>query len=208
MRTEYDDDRLRRLYASLLTRRASSGAAPDIAVELIQALADGTYEGDDRAEKLDTALRDPRTAAEFQFFLDIARQRPRSAARMQTWLAAAASVLILLSATLVWRAMQPSSPGPARGATADFLVAPPAGATISPATTFVWNRVPESESYRFELIDEQGNLVHEAITRDTSLTVPATAEFGSAATFRWWVTARLRAGTDSTSPARAVTFRR
>ena len=208
MTAEFNDDRLRRLYATLLARRASSGAAPEMAVEEIHALAAGTYEGEDRAEKLEAVLSDPRTAAEFQFFLDIAQHQPRSAAHMQRWLAAAASVTILISATLVWRALQPAAPGPARSTDADFLVAPSAGASVSRAAAFVWHRVAESESYHFELIDEQGNLVHEAITRDTTQNVPATANLGSSATFRWWVTARLRAGTDNTTPPRAVTFRR
>ncbi|MGH7469300.1 MAG: hypothetical protein ACRENP_15215 [Longimicrobiales bacterium] len=208
MTSDYNDDRLRRLYARLQARRSSSDAAPATAVEEIQVLAEGTYAGADRAQKLEAVLSDPRTAAEFQFFLDLAQQQPHSRTWMKPWLAAAASVIMLVTATLVWRATQPVTNDPLRSAAADFLAAPAAGATVSATTPFVWKRIPTAESYQYELIDEQGNLVHEAVTRDTSLTLPATAPVGTDVAFRWWVTARLQAGTDSVSSPRAVTFRR
>jgi hypothetical protein len=44
--------------------------------------------------------------------------------------------------------------------------------------------------------------------RDTSLVLPADVRLGDAATYRWWVTARLRDGTETTASPRAIQFRR
>jgi hypothetical protein len=164
-----DDVKLRTAYAALLERRAAAVSSPDVPIETVQALAEGRYTGSDRVELLETILSDAGTAAEFQFFMDLARERPAAPDR-RGWLAAAAIFTLSLGVAVFWQATRPPPPEPLRGDAAEILIAPAAGATAQTGASFTWRSVAGAEDYRFELIAEDGTAVHEAATTDTTLT--------------------------------------
>ncbi len=203
--TETGEDRLRAAYTKLLARRARETDPPDIPVERVQALAAGEYREDDRAEQLEAVLADARTAAEFEFFRELTRQRPAPRHWLPTWLTAAAAIIVVFGAALIWRATHPVAPDVMRSAGDDFLLAPAADARITAAARFTWQRVSGAETYRLQLIDEEGMAVLDSTVTDTLLVLPAGGKVVTGS-YRWWVTARLRDGTDRSTPARHVTL--
>jgi hypothetical protein len=190
------DPRLQRLYEQALARRV--GAAPDIPVETVHALAAGTFAGSDRLTLLDEVLGHPALAAEFDFFAAMEREagtRSRGPLRRGSpVLALAASVALLIGAGLAWRAMRPGDDVP-RG-TADVLVTqtPVEGTVIGAGSAFAWRPSSGAVSYRVRIIDAGGAEVFSGETRDTLLTLPPEALLPSAANVTWWVAATFPDG--------------
>jgi hypothetical protein len=63
-------------YARLLTERASGITAPDIPLDVMAALAEGRYAGEDRLALLERILAHPDTARELQLLRALAAQAP------------------------------------------------------------------------------------------------------------------------------------
>ncbi len=195
----------KQVYARLLSRR-SADSSPDVPVELVQALAEGRYAGRDRAYLLDRVLAHPDTAAEFQFFADLARERPATPTwRSSAWLAAAAAVLTLIAGGLVVRQWSLPPADVLRSQTADpQLIQPAIGARVQAGSRFVWHAFPQAVSYRFELVDEDADVVARAITRDTTFVLPPDTRLVSGRDYVWWVTALLEGGSERrANPRRA-----
>lgn len=55
--------------------------------------------------------------------------------------------------------------------------------------TFLWHAVPGASRYSFELLDADGNLLHEAAVTDTSLVLPAEVPLAAGTDHRWIVRA-------------------
>lgn len=209
------DERLKSAYASMLARRSASHAPPDIPVETVQALAAGTYRGADRDELLDVTLADARTAAEFEFFLDLAREKPSSVTDrslplrrrsiQRPWMAAAAMLVIVVGTVGVWRAVSSPTADPLRS-DESILIEPAANASIDASSTFVWRRVSDARDYHFELVAADGSVVHQAVTSDTTLLLPMEINIGPG-TYVWWVTTLMRDGSQNRSPSRQVLLR-
>jgi hypothetical protein len=198
-----DADRLRKAYARLLEARAASGNPPDFPVEEVQALAEGTHAGTDREARLDAILADPRTADEFQFFLDLARDRPAARRAPPHWLPIAASLVIATGVLGLWRTLGTGTEEPLRGLDPTVqLIAPAGGAAIEPGTVFVWHPVENASDYRLEVMDEEGNSLVSVLTIDTTYLMPVSHPPAPGIRYRWWVVARLHDGTELRAEAR------
>ena len=122
--------------------------------------------------------------------------RPRAAAPRppRTWRAAGAlaALAAALALTVGVPALLRDEAAPVMRGEADsvVLVAPPI-APVAPADarTFVWRPTPEAARYTFELLTADGALLHEAVTVDTTLALPATVTLTPDAEYRWLVRA-------------------
>lgn len=192
------DERLRKAYADVLARRTADPAVPDVPVEVIHALAEGRYDGADRNAKLEAVLAHPKTAAEFQFFLDLARERPaESVRRIPRWLQLAAALVLVAGATLLLPRAFREDREPVRGAGADVeLVIPVDRGALAPGSRVVWRPAAGAESYRIELVDADGNVVFMAEGGDTSAVLPDSTHIVADRGYQVWVTARLGDGTE------------
>ncbi len=198
-----NDETLRTAYTTLRGRRAAE-APPDIDIEIIRSLAEGTYDRNDRDALLDRVLAHPATAREFAFLAEIARARPK--ARTLHWLAAAASVALVVTAGLfVRQAIRPATDVMRSSGSVPQLVSPPAEETVAAGSRFVWNRYANANAYRFEMIDAEGDLVTQASTLDTAWVLPVATTIETGASYVWWVTAVLEDGTERRARPRRVT---
>ncbi|HSG48513.1 MAG TPA: hypothetical protein VLA43_11910, partial [Longimicrobiales bacterium] len=143
-----------------------------------------------------------------------ARRRP--ALRAPGLLAAAASVVLLVSAPLVWYgtahhtglepALRRSFPGP--GPTVETRL--PAVDGELPAGTplrFVWSNAGEGSTFRLTLLDQAGNLVWTIDTGDTAATAPENLPLVGGETLFWYVDALSPDGRSSTSGPRSFRLR-
>ena len=197
-----NDESLRASYRKLLERRAAE-PPPDIDLDVIQALAEGTVPSEQRDALLDRVLSHPESALEFSFLSEIAQAKRGRVNRLVPWLAAATLAGVLLTAALVVQRVRQAAPEVLRGDTnTPVLLRPDAGADIAAGTQFVWNTFPNAVSYEVQLIDTDGNVVAEISTRDTTWAVPTDTPIEPDAELFWWVTARQADGTERRAAAR------
>lgn len=143
-----------------------------------------------------------------------ARRRP--ALRAPGLLAAAASVVLLVSAPLIWYgtahhtglepALRRSFPGP--GPTVETRLPAmdgelPAGAPLR----FVWSNAGEGSTFRLTLLDQAGNLVWTIDTGDTAAAAPENLPLVAGETYFWYVDALSPDGRSSTSGPRSFRLR-
>jgi hypothetical protein len=202
--TEQD---LAKLYAQLMQRRRGTSVEPDVPVETIHALANGSYTGADRISLLERVLSDPNLAAEFQLFRDLANAgtAARRSLRPRV-LALAAGIGVLAAAGLLWLLTQRgTTPEPLRGSDrAPLLIAPGAGASLAAGERLVWHAVSDAQEYRVELADSEGAVIFAETLRDTLATVPDSTRLLPEARYLWWVTATRSDGTSSRASPVAV----
>lgn len=149
----------------------------------------------------DDAGTQPAAAAHNERGTSPAPARPR---RQLPWppLAAAATVVVLLGANLVWQRVSrpaPADPEPMRSAPGVVVASAvaavaPVGAVPQPPVALTWRAVAGAERYRAELLDSAGTALHAADTRDTVLLLPARLRLTPGAEYQWWVRAELRDG--------------
>jgi hypothetical protein len=193
--TERWEAEVRERYAELLARRAREGGGLPASLEEIQSLAATGADTPERIALLDRVLADPRTRDEYLLLRDVVREGVvPHATRVPRWLAAAAGILLVAGAGIVWRAQRAMAPEPMRGdGGAVELLAPAPDAVLRAGTTFVWRSVAGAEAYELELTDEEGASIATLRTSDTTLVLPDDAA-ASAPRVLWWITARLRSG--------------
>lgn len=195
------DEQLRQTYARVLAERAGRGDC--VAPEDLMAIVEATLPEHERLRVLRhvgscgtcrSELELLRTAAD----AGRAIGRPRVPA-----LAAAASLVLLLSGALVWRAMSFSG-GDIPRSPADVMqpLSPAEGQVVTAPPRLVWTRVPGVQSYDIEVLDAGGTLVYRGETRDTTFTLPVDAVTASGAEYFWWVGADLPSGPHVRSAAR------
>ncbi len=211
MATPLTDAALRQAYQALLAARAGVEAVPNVSVETIAALAQGTYRGSDRVLLLDRVLADPVTARELQFFRELAAAAPAEPvvrAVPTRWLALAATVALAVGALSVWRVLGPGRDEPVRGGGAVFSLTEPApGGTLGKGGRLIWRPAPGAQSYRLELVDEGGAAVFATATPDTSATLPDSVRLVSSRGYRVRLVALLRDGTEATAPVSTLIAR-
>lgn len=202
-----NDEWLRSAYRRLLDERAAT-APPDIDLHVLQAAADGSLEGEERAAVIDRAIAHPETAREYAFLAEIARAR-RSPASPRTWFAVAAALTaVFATAVLVSRGERQSLLETLRGeADAPVLLQPQAGARVATGTRFIWSAFPAATSYHLEIIESNGTVVAEAVTNDTVWTLTEAAGLQPDTELLWWVTAQLVGGEDRRAQSRPITTR-
>ena len=83
-------------------------------------------------------------------------------------------------------------------------VAPAEEIAAGARPVFVWRAVPGAARYRFELLDVDGNLLHEAVTTDTSVVLPESVTLDADVEHRWIVRATDQLGVQLGSAVRAL----
>jgi hypothetical protein len=121
-------------------------------------------------------------------------------------MALAASVALVATAALVWRAVWPGSPDVVRGVSQMVtLVSPAEDVVVSLPVELVWRSVTGGGEARYvvELLDSDGAVVFTETTADTALLLFETTSPLSAGTYTWLVVAETRdAGQVRAAPRR------
>jgi hypothetical protein len=216
------DDALRTLYA----RRARSRVVRDCPTpESVEALVDGAGDESARLRTLDHVMACADCQPEFELLrsariaahdlgqhdnasetADVVALQEHFARRRRLPLAAAATLVLALAATALWRALD-SSPrtAPLRGAAETItLVAPltdarvPAGAAL----TFTWRSLMGATAYRLELLGDDGAAIVSVGTADTTHVLAESIVTGATAATQWRVEAVRSDGTRASSTLR------
>jgi hypothetical protein len=201
-----NDAALREAYRQLEERaRAAEGA--DLEPELLAALAQGEISEPERSRLLDVVLADAVLLQEYELLRTLAADRPRQPATPR-WFLLAASLLVLVGAGLLWRALAPARLDVVRGTTTDVvLVTPDADAVVSVGTRLVWRTVAGAVGYRTELVGADGQVAYETETTDTALVLPASLTPAREIAVSWVVSARMPGGNYLRSAPRKLGLR-
>ena len=193
------DERLKALYESVTAARTDPTRAGCVSPEGLRRLVDQEESEASRLELLDHVMACSACHGEFELLRSIgqgAKQDQRH--RVPRWtMAAAASVVLLIGGGVVWRSLGPEAQ-PFRGAAGDIELISPVGQAADGPLRLVWEAVPEVLSYRLEVLDGSGALVHAAETQDTSYLVPDTVPLQSGTELMWWVRGVMRDGSERT----------
>src|SRR5262249_24674802 len=209
------DDALREAYQRALDARRVSGREPCASPEAMLSLLrqEGTEE--QRLETLDHVMSCGACQPEFELLRSIEQagsaaattERPRPAflrgpRRIAVPLALAASLLLVLVGQ---KLRSPGGPDVERGdGNGVTLLEPPTEIAPGISPTFAWKPVPGAESYELEVLDEKGNLVMGARTRQTSVTLSDPLLTTPGKSFRWWVRATTPSGPQRASAVRSL----
>jgi hypothetical protein len=119
-------------------------------------------------------------------------------------MALAASVALVATAVLVWRAVQPDPADVIRGGSPVVtLVGPAEDAALSLPVELVWRSVGEDARYVVELLDADGAVVMTETIADTALVLSEATSSIPAGTYTWLVVAGTRdAGQVRSTPRR------
>lgn len=206
--SQMDDTRLQSAYRHLTETVSRTTVAPDIAPEILQQLADGSYAGADRDALLERALSHDHTARELALLLDLrAANVGRPAAQSWHRWAMAATLLIVVASGIRWLGGG-SSDDPLRSPeAAGAVVEPVADAVIDASTRFTWRAVAGATRYDVEVLRADGSLLASATTPDTSVTLAFAAPLTPGERLSWWVMATLADGTARRSAPASVRAR-
>ncbi len=161
-----------------------------------------------RLQRLDHVMGCEPCRQDFELLRAIVAAESESAIRrLPAWLPLAAALVMAVGVGGVWLSQRSNGPSDVMrdGGTAELLLLAPVDSSRSAEGSlgFVWSSVPHATGYHFELLTDEGQLVHETTTPDTTVVlVPALA----AGRYRWWVTARRPEG-DLSSASRLLVLR-
>ncbi|MHB1224519.1 MAG: hypothetical protein ACYC2G_10840 [Gemmatimonadaceae bacterium] len=112
----------------------------------------------------------------------------------------------LLAVGLVTRDPEAGDGEATRGARDAVILLSPATDPVdgTSASTFAWRAVAGATRYEFELLDADGEPLHQSTTPDTVLTLPATVTLEPGVEYRWLVRAVTASGGQRSSPARSL----
>jgi hypothetical protein len=196
-----DETRLRAWYTEALARRAG-GEAGEPDPEALDALAAGRLDDAQALPLLDRVMSDPGLLREYEMLRAIHAAGHRRSFAAPRWLALAAALTIIGSATVVWRATRSGdSPAAVRGGAAVVLVAPPPDAAVVEPVRLAWRAVPAAVRYVVEVTDAEGRAVMREETPDTVLAIPP-GLLAAGSAYQWWVEARTPAGPVRSNPRR------
>jgi hypothetical protein len=183
---------LRRLYRTgELPPAVDAHPSPDE----LDALARGEGDEHERLRRLDHVMACATCREELELLRAIAgaERREVRALSLPRWLPVAAGLLLVVGATVLWPRFGGEDPLRDAGRGNALLVLPVDGARVAPGR-FVWHRVEGAESYRFELVQDDGVVAVARETTDTTLLVGDSSVVAGGGDYRWWVTAFTRDG--------------
>jgi hypothetical protein len=205
------DARLRELYQRALAERGGPDRERCVAPEAMVAVIRRESPEERRLETLDHVMGCRACRSEFDLLraieqagAEIAPPARRNWGAMAPIALAAALVLVVTGALLRTR----RGPDVERGA-------PPAVALLAPApeidagspVTFTWQPVAGALRYELELLDEQGTVVFDETTEQTSATMRDMGRLVPGSTYRWWVRAVTAAAEPRASAMRSLRIR-
>jgi len=192
-------DRLRALYALILTRGARPRAVARLSVERILALVERRGGDTDRLRTLDTVMADREYVAELEI-LQAAIGVRRTMRRGLAWslgtlgMAAAATVLLAVGVTAVaknWSTRSDTLRG-ANGPVVQLIA--PSERVGARGIQFSWKPVLGARDYEIEVLDADGLSTFVSTVQGTTVLLPATVQLLPGTEYRWWVVARRADG--------------
>jgi len=205
-----DDALLQAAFRRWQASRPPSAERPELSVDELSALVEGTGDDPERIAALDAALASPTTAADLSLLLAAQaaaraavhegtvdsrppltelstgpmmndRSKPRAAPIWRRVLPLAASLIMVASVgTLVWQ-------GRERDVTRGDSALPPVVLVGERVGVLVWRPVPDATSYSVEVLDKDGVLLFSATAADTVAPLPP--GFDAPQWSSWWVRA-------------------
>jgi len=197
-------EELQRAYRRSLASRPPSDRAscPDPAA--LETLALGRGPEAARLKLLDHVMQCPDCRREFDLLRTLAEAEPHRGMTGRTWMAAAASVVILFGAGYgVWRGVGGGGEAVLRGPSEAVVLVTPAPDAAPPGSiTFLWRSQDEAFEYVLEILDPEGESLFTHRTSDTVLLLDPAGEPTLRGDLLWWVRARLRNGEERASELR------
>ncbi len=158
-----------------------------------------------RLRVLNHALDCHACAEELELLRAIQRTRPASFSNPRVL--ALAALVVLVIGLGYWRLTSTTGGSLRSGAEPITLVAPLGGIAARP-TTLIWRAVSNASRYAVEVRREDGTLVLNETTTDTTFTLPAQLALAPGADFYWTVSARLGDGSELRAAPRRFAIQR
>jgi hypothetical protein len=209
------DARLSELYQRALAQRGGRERERCVAPEAILAVTRREGPEAQRLEVLDHVMGCSACRSELDLLRSIEKagaETERSALVVHHrwgWLipAALAASLILVGAVAL-RLTTRGGPVVERGTVdAVTLLAPAAEVDGGAPITFAWQPVTGARRYEIEVLDEQGAVVFDQATEQTSATLVDARRLVPGSSYRWWVRAATGAGEPRASAVRSLRIR-
>jgi hypothetical protein len=188
-----NDERLREIYAGVMTARVRSGRSPCPDPETILALVRREGPEGSRLATLDHVMSCAECRSEFDLLRSVelaGAQTGAAAGRGRRWLAPLALAASVLLAVVIGRSLLPGAPEDeiVRSGAEDRVVlhAPPAEAPTGSPVLFAWHPIAGASRYRLEVMNPAGEVVLEAETADTAILMRSAADL-AAGDYQWWV---------------------
>jgi hypothetical protein len=199
------DERLQRIYAEVLARRASTDRVACPAPEALLALVERAGAEAERLHTLDHVMSCGACRSEFELLRAVAgagADRTRSTWRSwRRWAALAAAITVIAGVGLVTRWVERQNETEVmRGTDAPgvALLTPADGASLPADRRLAWRAVPGAARYTVEILDADDRAVYATGTPDTVIALPDSIRFGTG-DYRWWVRARRGDGSEVAS---------
>ena len=208
---EMTETRIKQLYSGRVAGHGRSQAC--VTPEAILAVVQREGSEDERLATLEHVMSCADCHREYEWLMAVNEagleaEGTTSAGRQQAWwnsrpLALAASIAVVLGATVVLARMRNSGAERERGNTSDIaLLAPGTRATRGASLSFSWRALPGASRYVLEVQRPDGSIAYADTTSDTLVVVAQSSTLLPDSAYRWWV----REVTDGTEP-RSSAFR-
>ena len=189
-----NDRELRNAYATLVSDRLPDRTACP-APERLRALVERVGPEPDRLETLDHVMACADCRAEFDLLRALAEARPAPLRRWAMPLAAAATITFLVSAGLLWRAVDPAgSEAVLRGDAEPTQLIAPNGSLEGAAPRFIWRSAGAGARYRLEVFTPAGDPVFSLRLADTTAALPDSVRLQRGQDYHWWLAVETREG--------------
>jgi hypothetical protein len=204
-----NDDTLRQAYARHVAGRAPDRRDSCPSPEALLAVVERTGPEPDRLATLDHAMSCASCGRELELLRVAAAAGEGSAARTRRFIQgparfAAAAAILVAFATIATVTLRRNDGSILRGG--DIALVSPVGIVVQVPVLLTWRRSPDATIYEVEVLSPAGDSAFAAVTRDTSLVLPAAATT-AAGEYVWLVRARLTDGGQATSAPRRFTLR-
>jgi hypothetical protein len=195
------DEELQSGYAEVLRgRSADRQSCP--APEQIRALVELQGLEPERLATLDHVMSCPGCRADFDLMQAVAAGKTATTRRYVVPLAAAATVALLFSGTILFVALRgrQDQGDTLRGNVPPLQLLSPKGEVGSRPIGFVWHAAPDAVRYTLEVFTPAGDPVYTTTITDTAVSLPANVPLTAGKVYHWWVTVQTAGGGESRSP--------
>jgi hypothetical protein len=173
--------------------------------EAILAVVEGRSPEDARLETLDHAMQCLGCRRELDLLRALRGATPSEGTRRAPWLAAAASVVLLLGVGYGLSRMGEDGGPVMRGAESALELLAPGEQAVPPGDIhFIWSSLPGAFEYVIEIMDGEGRTLLTRALPDTALVLDAEQLPSWNGLLLWWVRARLQDGNERASETRAL----
>lgn len=188
-----NDERLKDVYTGIVESRTVTDRAACPETEAIRDLVERRGVENARLAVLDHVMACARCSREFELLRSVDRAAATHGLRSlpRSRLALAASVLLVLTATVIWRSTGTRQPTFRGDVDAVTLVGPTGDTDAGAPLRLTWLSAGPDVGYEIEILDESGTPRYATVTSDTTIVVPDTVGLAVGAIYRWWVQATL-----------------